>query len=110
MRPRHFVAAIFGLTTGWTSEACATMPLLTTMPDTRSSAACHDWAADQDSDTLYMWGQQENGKSSEIVARSRLTAYYLGSTIPDIAKFGSSVGFDRAYCRRHNQAAICLQQ
>jgi hypothetical protein len=85
------------------------MPLLTQMPQGRSAVACHDWAADQDSDALDMWGQQASGQSSESVALSRLSNYCVAGDIPELAEFGSSYGFDRDFCARHRGMTICHQ-
>src|SRR3984885_7395884 len=75
----------------------ATEPTLSPMPAVKSAATCHDWAADQDSDTIYAWGQQDTGQSSESIALSRLTSYCQGSSAPDVVRYGSSVSFDEKY-------------
>jgi hypothetical protein len=100
------IAAIFA---GTAFQSSATEPTLSPMPAAKSEATCHDWAADQDSDTIYAWGQQDNGQSSESIALSRLTSYCQGSPAPDVVRYGSSVSFDEKYCRHHRRPAICRQ-
>jgi hypothetical protein len=95
---------------GAASQSIAAASELSAMPAVKSQATCHDWAAEQNSDTIYAWGQQDTGQSSESIALSRLTGYCQGSPAPEVVRFGSSVGFDNRYCRHHRQAAICTQQ
>ncbi|MDR3407708.1 MAG: hypothetical protein P4L68_04340 [Methylovirgula sp.] len=90
-------------------SAHATMPFLTPMPDDRSPPSCERWAAQQDGDAIYAWGQQDGGGSSKDVAALRLALYCLGDPAPEIIGFGSSAGFDRDYCERHRRAAICAR-
>ncbi len=89
------------------TSARATMPMLNDTPRQRSPVTCKDWAAGQDDDALEMWGIQESGSSSRDVAIDRLTRFCLGKKSPDIVGFGSSAGFDEAYCENHKKAAIC---
>jgi hypothetical protein len=109
LKPISGVAGFAALTI-FTLPANAIMFVLTDMPTNRTAAACHDWAAEQDSDALYMWGQQADGKSSESVALSRLPNYCVAGDMPEIAKFGSGFGFDRDYCKRNPRDGICRQQ
>jgi hypothetical protein len=98
------------ITASATSAALATMPPLTEQPKGFSAEACRSWASRQDEDALYMWGMQDNGKSSRDVAILRLSLNCLGDPKPEIVGFGSSAGFDQAYCRRHKSAEICRSQ
>jgi hypothetical protein len=83
------------------------MPLLTPYPRPASPAACEKWAAVQDEDAIYMWGTQEDGGSFKAVALQRLVASCLGHRAPEIVGFGSSVGFDDAYCEKHPKIKLC---
>jgi len=65
------------------------------------------WAADQDDDALYMWGMRDAGGSSSEVAVLRLALSCFGEGKPDIVGFGSSVGFNDAYCKAHPKKEIC---
>ena len=87
--------------------AQATMPVLSPAPHPPSLAACQRWAARQGEDARYMWGMQKAGGLSDTVAVARLTASCLGRKPPDIVGFGSSVGFDNAYCETHEAAGVC---
>jgi hypothetical protein len=89
------------------TNACATMPPLTPLPAPISLAACQKWAAAQSEDAFDIWGLQENGRSSHDVALLRLALSCLGDKQAEIVGFGSSVGFDAAYCAKHSEAAIC---
>lgn len=88
-------------------RAQATMPPLTPTPKPASHSACERWAARQDEDAIYMWGTMEAGGTSKPFAITRLTAFCMGGEKPDIIGFGSSVGFDDAYCAKHRAAPIC---
>jgi hypothetical protein len=87
--------------------AHATMPVLTPNPKIPSPTACEEWAAKQDADAIEMWGIQENGTSSRAVAIHRLARSCLGQRPPEIVGFGSSVGFDDAYCEKHPNIKLC---
>ena len=87
--------------------ADATMPLLTPKPNSRTSASCKAWAATQDEDAIYMWGTEENGTHSSSVALDRLSRSCMGEQPPDIVGFGSSVGFDKAFCAKHSAIQLC---
>lgn len=87
--------------------AQANMPALTPKPTPPSPVTCQRWAAMQDEDAAYMWGMQESGGSSKTLAIARLTAFCLGKKPPEIVGFGSSVGFDDAFCATHQSATIC---
>lgn len=89
--------------------ALASMPVLTASPNPATSATCTHWAIEQDEDTLYMWGATESGESSKAEAIQRLIGSCMGRKIPDIVGWGSSVGFDEAYCKKHARAAICVK-
>jgi hypothetical protein len=83
------------------------MPMLTPTPTPATPTTCKEWAASQDDDAIEMWGIQENGLSSRDVALRRLYFSCLGYRPPDIVGFGSSVGFDEAYCKNHPKFKIC---
>ena len=85
----------------------ATMPLLTAKPVPATSSTCAQWAEEQDEDALYMWGQQEDGISSNDIAKLRLRLHCLGEDIPAIVTFGSSVGASHAFCSTHATYLIC---
>jgi hypothetical protein len=109
MMSERFFAVLVAvlLATIMASPATATMPPLTPMPDSVSTAACQKWAAAQSEDTYDMWGLQDSGKSSRDIATLRLTLSCLGEKRPEIVGFGSSVGFDTAFCARNRSAIIC---
>jgi len=86
------------------------MPTLTPSPKKVSLAACEKWAARQSPDAIEMWGIRENGTSSREIAILRLTLSCLGDEPPEIVGFGSSVGFDAAYCEKHPDKKICEAQ
>jgi hypothetical protein len=88
-------------------RALATMPTLTSMPKAASPGACEKWAGRQNADAIEMWGIQENGRSSREEALRRLTLSCRGKASPEIVGFGSSVGFDEMYCRKHPEVEIC---
>jgi hypothetical protein len=94
-----------------TTSAYATMPRLTPEPKPATPTTCKEWAAKQDNapdnDALEMWGIQENGISSRDVALRRLFLYCLGQSPPEIVGFGSSVGFNEAYCEKHPTTKLC---
>jgi hypothetical protein len=92
------------------ASARATMPLLTDKPTSPTSATCLKWATNQDDDAIHMWGIQENGKSSRDIALLRLALSCLGDKPPEIVGFGSSIGFDTEYCRKHRNAPICKKR
>jgi hypothetical protein len=84
-----------------TTSAHATMPMLTPSPKPATPTACKRWAAKQDADAIDMWGIQADGSSSRAVALRRLADSCMGHRAPEIVGFGSSVGFDEAYCKKH---------
>ncbi|MCH4560968.1 hypothetical protein [Mesorhizobium jarvisii] len=90
--------------------AQASMPVLTPAPNPATAATCTHWAVQQDEDTLYMWGTTESGVSSKDKAIQRLIGFCLGRKVPDIVGWGSSVGFDEVYCKKHVRAPICANQ
>lgn len=85
----------------------AAMPALTPTPKPTSVSACKRWAAAQGEDAIYLWGMLEAGGTSKPVAMKRLAAFCLGGKKPSIVGFGSSVGFDDAYCAGRRAAPIC---
>ena len=87
--------------------AWATTAPLTQRPSPATLSACQKWADSQDEDAIYMWGTRESGGSLKELAVSRLTSFCLGDEKPEISAFGSSAGYDRAFCARHRKAAIC---
>jgi hypothetical protein len=89
------------------SQARATMPTLSDKPEPATLSACQIWAQKQGEDVFDMWGVEEKGGSSRDLAVSRLISYCLGDQPPEIVGFGSSVGFDDDYCKRHPKAALC---
>lgn len=89
------------------APAYAAMPSLTSTPKPATASACERWAGAQDEDAIYMWGMQESGESSNKVALARLTGFCMGKPKPEIVGFGSSVGFDDAFCAKHRSAKIC---
>lgn len=105
MLPRLSAILTFALLIA--SSAHATAPELTPTPKPPTSEACKAWAAKQDSDAIYMWGRRKNGESSREIALQRLTLSCLGHRPPEIVNFGSSAGFDEAYCRKHSRFKIC---
>lgn len=107
MSVKSLVLSIIFLTELATSSAFANMPMLTEKPIEPSLQACNGWAAKQDDEALEMWGIEENGKSSRVVALKRLAGLCMGEKAPDIVGFGSSVGFDRDYCKKHRQQKVC---
>ncbi len=88
--------------------ANATMPLLTAQPGTPTLIGCREWALSQTEDAIEMWGRKQNGSSSRDTAIKRLIDLCRGVQPPDIVYFGSSVGFDDAYCKEHKTEKICL--
>lgn len=86
----------------------ATMPMLTDQPKPALPATCKEWAAKQDDEALEMWGVQEDGKSSRTVGINRLASYCMGQPKPEIVGFGSSAGFDRDYCNKHQEQDVCM--
>src|SRR5262245_36268905 len=88
-------------------HAQATMPLLTEEPRPPSLAGCLKWAEGQNEDALEMWGIQDSGKASRDIAVLRLALSCLGDKKPEIVGFGSSIGFDLVYCRKHRTVPIC---
>jgi hypothetical protein len=102
---KYFYAAIIAL--AFLSPAYATMPALTPAPDSPNPISSEKWAAEQDDDAIEMWGTQENGISSRTVALHRLADSCMGHEPPDIIGFGSSAGFDRAYCKKHTSSKLC---
>jgi hypothetical protein len=102
---RIFVAAILVL--AFSTPAYATMPFLTEKPESPNQASCEKWAAEQDDDAIEMWGTQDSGISSSTVALHRLADSCMGHEPPDIIGFGSSAGFDRAYCKKHASSKLC---
>jgi hypothetical protein len=90
--------------------ARATMPMLSSEPFPASPAACQKWADLQSGDALDMWGLNEDGSWSREVAVLRLTLTCLGGARPEIVGFGSSVGFDDAYCTKHREFGICKKR
>ena len=89
------------------SDAFATMTPLTDMPSGKSVEACHQWATGQDEDNIDIWGMQDSGMNSQAVAVDRLARFCIDGSKPEIVGFGSSVGFDGIYCRKHSSATIC---
>jgi hypothetical protein len=103
---RHAVA----LATGFLAIAGnvhATMPMLTDEPKPALPKTCKEWATKQGVEALEMWGIQEDGKSSRTVGINRLASYCMGQPKPEIVGFGSSAGFDRAYCNKHQEQDLC---
>jgi hypothetical protein len=92
------------------TSASATMPTLTPTPDPATPDACKAWAASQDEDAIEMWGIQESGDSSPEIAVQRLALFCQGDQPPEIVGFGSSVGFDDAYCQNHPKQKICADR
>jgi hypothetical protein len=90
--------------------AHATMPLLTPEPSPSTQETCETWAAGQDDDAIYMWGMQKDGTTSKKVAISRLAGSCMGTKPPAIVGFGSSAGFDQAYCKNHVGQKICKDE
>ena len=89
------------------TAAQATMPMLTPAPKVPTLKSCQKWAAGQDEDPIAMWGIREDGSSSSDIAVLRLTLFCLGDTPPEIVGFGSSAGFDQAYCEKHPNIQLC---
>jgi hypothetical protein len=89
------------------TDARATMPLLTAEPKPATPDACRAWASSQDEDAIELWGIEEDGTSSPEVAVQRLYLSCLGQQPPEIVGFGSSVGFNEAYCKKHPKQKIC---
>jgi hypothetical protein len=99
--------AILTVTLLATTSAYATMPMLTPEPKPATPTTCKRWATKQDADAIYMWGLQENGTSSRAIALRRLAGSCMGQRAPDIVEFGSSAGFDEAYCEKHTTLNLC---
>lgn len=89
---------------GLVGEADATTDPFTPKPKHPTVTACEKWAAEQTEDNIYMWGQEDDGTSSEKVAMGRLTDFCMGNGRPDIVFFGSSAGYDIAFCKKHPEA------
>ena len=92
---------------GIVSNVHATMPMLADQPRPAAPGACKEWAVKQDDEALEMWGIQEDGKSSLAVGINRLASYCMGQPKPEIVGFGSSAGFDREYCNKHQEQDLC---
>lgn len=90
------------------SPALSSMPVLTPSPSPATAATCTHWALQQDEDALYMWGTTESGDFSKVDAIRTLVGFCLGREAPDIVGWGSSAGFDDAYCEKHANAQICV--
>jgi hypothetical protein len=90
----------------WPTVSYATMPLLTQTPQRPLMEACKDWAANQNPETIEIWGIEETGEYSADAGRGRLMRFCLGGPRPEIVGFGSSVEFDDAYCS-HPDQRIC---
>lgn len=90
--------------------AFSSMPVLTPSPNPATSASCTEWATQQDEDAIYMWGMTESGESSKGEAIQRLIGSCLGREVPDIVGWGSSVGFEERYCKKHARAPICVKR
>lgn len=90
--------------------ARATMPALSPAPASASPATCQKWANAQSPDAFDMWGLKEDGSRSREVAMLRLKSFCLGGGRPEIVGFGSSAGFDEAYCTRHGDSGICRKR
>jgi hypothetical protein len=99
--------AILTVTLLATTSAHATMPMLTPEPKPPTPTACKRWAAKQNADAIDIWGIQDDGTSSRAVALRRLADSCIGHRPPDIVGFGSSVGFDEAYCEKHTTLKLC---
>ena len=94
----------------FTSAAFATMPLLPDEPKHRSRQSCGAWAkqaAEKDDEVRMMWGLQENGESSSLLAERRLTAFCLGAAIPQIVGFWAGAGEAEEFCKTHKNTALC---
>lgn len=100
-----YSAILFGILP--ISVAHATMPTLSPTPSHPTEEACGTWAATQDDDAIYMWGMQKDGTTSKEVAINRLARSCMGTNPPAIVGFGSSDGFDQAYCKNHAAQKIC---
>ena len=87
--------------------AFASMPELSRFLRARTDGACREWATNQGEDARYAWGMQEDGSSSLKSATARLRDECRGFAKPEIVGFGSSAGFDEAYCARHPGFRIC---
>jgi hypothetical protein len=87
--------------------ANATAPKMTAAPAMATQQTCKAWAAKQNEDVIYMWGQTESGATSPAIAKHRLVGYCMGLGAPEIVNFGSSVGFDEGYCAKNAAAPIC---
>ena len=87
--------------------ARASMPELTVRPKVISSATCEAWAGSQKTEAKDMWGIKQDGTSSVAAAMTRLTRWCLSQKMPEIVGFGSSVGFDEAYCKNHPTIKLC---
>jgi hypothetical protein len=107
MRKVLFVSTLVTTVMVGLNAADATMPLLTPKPQNPSLAACGAWAAKQDDDAIEMWGIQEDGTSSRAIAIDRLARSCMGQRPPEIVGFGSSVGFNEAYCEKHSTIKLC---
>lgn len=88
-------------------SAHATMPTLTELPKPAQPSACHTWASKQSQDAFDIWGIENSGSTTRGVAIDRLTTYCMGGKLPEIVGFGSSVGFNDAYCEAHRGTTIC---
>lgn len=105
--PRRQFLVIVMLTLLAATSGHATMPMLTSSPKPPTPTACKKWAAKQDADAIGMWGIQDDGTSSRAVALRRLANSCMGHRPPDIVGFGSSAGFDEAYCEKHTTLKLC---
>ncbi|WP_238273213.1 hypothetical protein [Methylobacterium cerastii] len=94
---------------GSVTVASATMEPLKDGPAQVSGETCRTWAGQQSDDAIYQWGMMESGGSSRDLAVARLTVTCLGDPKPAIVGFGSSAGFDRAYCQRHPRTVVCAR-
>jgi len=101
---RGNLALVFCL---YATSALATMPLLSEQPSEKSAPACEQWAKAQDDDALEMWGVQDSGRASREVGLNRLKNFCMSGEKSEIVGFGSSAGFDAAYCRKHKTSRLC---
>lgn len=110
MAGRRWRLALFTIVTAAASvpePALATMPNITELPKPAQPSACHTWASNQSQDAFDMWGIEDSGSTTRGVAIDRLTIYCMGGKPPEIVGFGSSVGFNDAYCDAHHGTTIC---
>jgi hypothetical protein len=57
---------------------------------------------------LSICGAFKTMAKSPLVAIERLARSCMGQKKPEIVGFGSSVGFDQAYCKQHRSERICI--